>query len=346
VPPHALLSRARLVGVAALVVAATCVTSANGAKAATASPASLTAQERQVLYDLYADDTAIARARTAADGATAQVAGIERRLAHARLEASLARRALQSAQSRLALRLAAWYRQGSPPDAVEIFLGAGSLSSAIDQVKLWHSATRMDRSVIVQTTLARARYRTATRSLTSARTTAPAQHDALIVQIRQLEQARGAKAALLASLRRRARAGRARAAARRRIVVLVHRAQRATRRSTALTPPPPSEEPTPQVQLAPPAPPAPVHSGGSLTVGSTAYALPGTTATGLPVGQGVCAVDPSVIPLGTRFDVPGYGSCLAADTGSAVVGNRIDVWVATEAAAVAWGRRDVTITFP
>ena len=102
------------------------------------------------------------------------------------------------------------------------------------------------------------------------------------------------------------------------------------------------------MQLAPalPSTTPPVHSGNTLLVSSTAYALPGTTATGLPVGQGVCAVDPSVIPLGTRFDVPGYGSCLAADTGSAIVGARIDVWVPTEAAAIGWGQRDVTITLP
>ena len=80
-------------------------------------------------------------------------------------------------------------------------------------------------------------------------------------------------------------------------------------------------------------------------VSSTAYALPGHTASGLPVGQGVCAVDPSVIPMGTRFDVPGYGSCVAADTGSAIIGDRIDVWVPSEAQAASWGRRDVTITF-
>jgi 3D (Asp-Asp-Asp) domain-containing protein len=348
VPPHALLSRARLVGVAALVVAATCVTGANGAKAATVSAASLTTHERQVLYALYADETAIARARTAADRATAQVAGLDEKLAHARLEASLARSALHSAQSRLAARLSAWYREGAPPDAVEIFLGAGSLSSAIDQVQLWHRATHMDQSVIVQTTEARARYRTATRSLASARTTAQTHHDALIAQIRDLESARAAKAALLASLQQQARQARrqARQARLRRIVALNRRAQKATRKSAAITPPAPSPLPTPQVQLAPPAPPAPTQPGGSLTVESTAYALPGTTATGLPVGQGVCAVDPSVIPLGTRFEVPGYGSCLAADTGSAIVGNRIDVWVATEAAAAVWGRRTVTISFP
>ena len=102
------------------------------------------------------------------------------------------------------------------------------------------------------------------------------------------------------------------------------------------------------MQLAP-APPAtipPVHSGTTLLVSSTAYALTGTTATGLPVGPGICATDPRVIPLGTRFDVPGYGSCLAADTGSAIIGDRIDVWVPSEAAAVQWGRHDVTVTFP
>jgi 3D (Asp-Asp-Asp) domain-containing protein len=342
VPPHALLSRARLVSVAALVAAATCVTSTTGANAATTSSASLTAHERQVLYEIYADDTAIARARAAADRVSAQVATIDRGLGRARLERDLARNALHSAQTRLAFRLAAWYREGSPPDAVEIFLGARSLSSAIDQVQLWHRATHMDRSVIIETTDARARYALATSSLASARARAEEHHRALIEQVGELERARAARSALLDTLRRRARTDE-----RRRLVALAERAARATRRTQRISPPPPSNDPTPVVQLAPtPAPPTtPVHSGSSLLVSSTAYALQGTTATGLPVGQGMCAVDPSVIPLGTRFEVPGYGSCLAADTGSAIVGDRIDVWVPSEAAAASWGRRDVTITF-
>ena len=53
----------------------------------------------------------------------------------------------------------------------------------------------------------------------------------------------------------------------------------------------------------------------------------GTRRAGLPVGQGICATDPRVIPLGTRFDVPGYGPCVAADTGSAVIGATIDIWM-------------------
>ena len=74
------------------------------------------------------------------------------------------------------------------------------------------------------------------------------------------------------------------------------------------------------------------------------YSLRGTTATGLPVGHGIVAVDPSVIPLGTRLSVPGYGDAVAADTGSAIRGAVIDLWFPTVAEAHAWGRRTVTIT--
>ena len=84
-------------------------------------------------------------------------------------------------------------------------------------------------------------------------------------------------------------------------------------------------------------------SGNRLTVLSTGYSLGGTTATGLPVGRGVVAVDPSVIPLGTRLSIPGYGSGVAADTGPAIQGLRVDLWFPTRAAALAWGWRTVTI---
>ncbi len=77
---------------------------------------------------------------------------------------------------------------------------------------------------------------------------------------------------------------------------------------------------------------------------TTGYSLPGRTATGLPVGPGIVAVDPSVIPLGTRMSIPGYGEGVAADTGSSVQGMTIDLWFPTLAEALAWGRRTVTIT--
>jgi 3D (Asp-Asp-Asp) domain-containing protein len=77
---------------------------------------------------------------------------------------------------------------------------------------------------------------------------------------------------------------------------------------------------------------------------STAYCLTGTTATGLPVGPGIVAVDPTVIPLGTSMTIPGYGEGVAADTGGAVKGARIDVWLASCEEALDWGYRTVTIT--
>ena len=86
-----------------------------------------------------------------------------------------------------------------------------------------------------------------------------------------------------------------------------------------------------------------VTAGRSLTVVATGYALGGRTSTGLPVGWGVVAVDPSVIPLGTHMTVPGYGEAVAADVGGAVRGSVIDLWFPTIAQANAWGRRSVTV---
>jgi len=89
--------------------------------------------------------------------------------------------------------------------------------------------------------------------------------------------------------------------------------------------------------------------GRQLVVKTTAYA-PGAdgvdfrTATGARAGFGIIAVDPRVIPLGTKVYVPGYGYAIAADTGGAIKGNRIDVCFDSGAEAIRWGRRTVTIT--
>ena len=85
-------------------------------------------------------------------------------------------------------------------------------------------------------------------------------------------------------------------------------------------------------------------NGRRLTIVATAYTIRGSTATGIPTGPGVVAVDPSVIPLGTRMTIPGYGEGVAADTGGAIKGLRIDVWVPTQAAAAQWNWQTVTIT--
>jgi uncharacterized protein YabE (DUF348 family)/3D (Asp-Asp-Asp) domain-containing protein len=69
----------------------------------------------------------------------------------------------------------------------------------------------------------------------------------------------------------------------------------------------------------------------------------GTTASGVKAGWGTCAVDPSVIPLGTRFYVPGYGWCTALDTGALVIGHHIDIFFPNEVGDPGWGEQYIDI---
>ena len=85
-----------------------------------------------------------------------------------------------------------------------------------------------------------------------------------------------------------------------------------------------------------------------ITMEATAY-LPtdgggdGITATGIRARHGVVAVDPNVIPLGTRVYIPGYGEAIAADTVGDIIGNRIDVVLEDYGSAMQFGRRTVDV---
>lgn len=67
------------------------------------------------------------------------------------------------------------------------------------------------------------------------------------------------------------------------------------------------------------------------------------TATGEYLRRGIIAVDPSIIPMGTRVFIPGYGIAVAADTGGAIRGNKIDLAFDSRSEAFAWGRRTITM---
>ncbi len=93
-------------------------------------------------------------------------------------------------------------------------------------------------------------------------------------------------------------------------------------------------------------------SSQSLTVVATAYTAncagcSGITATGINLkanpNQKVIAVDPNVIPLGSRVYVEGYGEAVAADTGGAIKGNRIDLFIPSQSQAVDYGKRTVKV---
>lgn len=86
----------------------------------------------------------------------------------------------------------------------------------------------------------------------------------------------------------------------------------------------------------------------ALSMVATAYiaecsGCSGITASGRPAGRGIVAVDPRVIPLGTRLYIPGYGFALAGDTGGAIIGNRIDLGFNSLRDAMEFGRREVTV---
>ncbi|CAM3736256.1 3D domain-containing protein [Mesobacillus zeae] len=136
-----------------------------------------------------------------------------------------------------------------------------------------------------------------------------------------------------------------------------------------------ADAPAPQNNAAPAPAPAPEHAAAApvqaepaqqpvkeevkaantnvITVSSTAYTAncegcSGTTATGLDLkanpGSKVIAVDPSVIPLGSKVYVEGYGYATASDTGGAIKGNKIDVFFPSNDDAIAWGRKQVKVT--
>ena len=92
-------------------------------------------------------------------------------------------------------------------------------------------------------------------------------------------------------------------------------------------------------------------SGRTITMRSTAYTSDpsenggySTTAMGTAIRYGVAAVDPNVIPLGTRLYIEGYGYARAEDTGGAIKGNKIDLVFGSKSQSNNWGRRTVRVT--
>jgi len=80
---------------------------------------------------------------------------------------------------------------------------------------------------------------------------------------------------------------------------------------------------------------------------ATAYSLRGRTASGMSVSRGVIAADQRVLPIGTRvrLEAGSYsGEYTVADTGGAVRGRRIDIWVPKTAEAMRFGRRAIKLT--
>ena len=333
---------------------------ADGASAPDARLSTLATAKRSAVLELYALESSLARARADVAEQGRRERALETAQAHARFRASIVRRSLAVTQRRIGTLLRRLYVEGSP-EPVEILLGARSLPAVLEGLDGLERATRLNRSLAVEARGRGAALRLELGRLARARAERAATRRASEQAVAGLAAAASAKRATITSLTRRESLTRARVAA------LEARAKEAERRSRHLTPPavqpppatlaakpPPRESPraaadvpaaAPSTDDAPPQAPVSAPVGArTLVVDAVAYHLPGHTASGLPVGVGVIAVDPSVIPLGTRVFVPGYGAAVAADVGSAIKGTIIDLWMPSTAAAQAWGRRTVTIT--
>jgi peptidoglycan DL-endopeptidase CwlO len=316
--------------VATALVAATAIPAAGGA----GSPAdadelrressALAVESRSALLELYALESKLAGARAQLSSLLGRASEVERLQGRTRSRLGIARRTIAVSERMLSERLMALYQQGET-DALAFVLGAESLDEALSRVDGIRFAAEQDRRILGRTESARRSLVRLASSLRARRAELRHLETAASAEAASLERARAERTAYLVSLgsERRLKAAQLASLGRRAA------AARATTRSVA------------SVRAASG---ASTHGAGTLTVIATGYSLAGTTASGLPVGWGVVAVDPGLIPLGTRMTIPGYGIGVAADTGGTVSGAQIDLWFPSEAEARAWGRRTVTIT--
>jgi peptidoglycan DL-endopeptidase CwlO len=285
---------------------------------------SLSTQAASVQAELGSLDAQLAGTRARLAKLRARGERLARRHTEARTQLRIARAGLRVSQRRLANRVRALYEQGKP-EPLAVILGAESLDDAVSGVEHLTRIADDDRRYILRARAARKKLISVTQTLAQREAENESLRAAASDAAATLIRARAERVSRIASL----------AALRdsngQRISAL-----ESTARSLASAASAPASTAT---AVLPPA------AGGSrlLTVVATGYALPGNTASGIPVGPGVVAVDPAVIPLGTRLTIPGYGQGVAADTGGAITGARIDLWFSSHAEALAWGRRSVTI---
>ncbi|TAA69714.1 DUF348 domain-containing protein [Planococcus salinarum] len=126
----------------------------------------------------------------------------------------------------------------------------------------------------------------------------------------------------------------------------------APKKATPAPAPKPAATSTKTTQTAAPVQSSEPSSSREFYVSATAYTAfctgcSGITATGINLKANphlkVIAVDPSVIPLGSKVWVEGYGYAIAGDTGGAIKGNKIDIFMPDRSAALAFGRKQVKI---
>ena len=295
----------------------------------------LAAKSHQVLLRLYSLQSRLAQSAQRLEALEKRSARLEQAQASAKGQLTIARESMAAAHVQLGERLRQLYIEGDV-DPLAVLLGAESLDDALAAFDGLNRLAEQDQHIIEELTKARAALRTAIGRLAARRAELRATLDQAEAAHASLARAQAQQNAYLVSLRRQQDLNRSQ------ISKLSAQAATSEQRSEEISSGGGGGRGGGGGGAPPPGPPP--QSGSKVTVSSTGYCLRGTTATGIPVGWGVIAVDPSFIPLGTRMFVPGYGEGVAADTGSAVKGAIIDLWFPTCAQALRWGWRTVTIT--
>jgi 3D (Asp-Asp-Asp) domain-containing protein len=308
-------------------------TASDRAGALRAENSTLAERSSAALLGLYALDSKLGTARAELAALRRRAAALERQRADVQLKLRLARRAAAVSRRQLAERLHVLYVQGQT-DPMAVLLGAESLDDALDGIDELNRTAALNESVIAQALAAKKALRALARTLAAQTERVRRLEASAAASAASLERAVVERRAYIASLASRQRLNA------RTIATLETEAAAARAQTVALTAAPARTAPPEEAAEAS----DPLASGQTVTVVATGYSLPGHTATGLRVGWGVVAVDPALIPLGTRMSIPGYGEGVAADVGSSVRGASIDLWFPTRAQALAWGRRVVTIT--
>lgn len=319
-----------------------------------ARSAELESSEQQARLELFALESNLARAESALAGIQARLDRVERERASSRRQLKAARRTLEESEERLAQQVRALYIT-EQPDVLAVFLGAESFEDAIDGLDSLHRAADSTSGVLDEAQAARVRVASILRRQMERRGELRQLRRSAVARTQELASASGDRLAYISELQAEqvlnerqiaeavAAAGAAQASASVQTAVAETAPSISSIGAQAIVDTPePQQLPQPSPQPSPQAPVA--QAGKTLTVVATAYTLRGTTATGIPTGYGVVAVDPTVIPLGTRMTIPGYGEAVAADTGGAIKGLRIDVWVPTAPEAAQWQWKTVTIT--
>jgi cystine transport system substrate-binding protein len=331
-------SAARLAGAAAAALVLAVVSAAGAARPGDSlrqQAQSLDSRGHRALLDLYALDSRLHAAQTrlsSLEMQTIQLRNVQMQLLQ---QLGATRHTLAVSQRRLGNNLSMLYKQGDV-SALAVMLGSQSLDDAVTRLDDLNRVADQSRAVVAVTADAQSRLTRLQASFDAKRRALNAAVADARATTTALAAARAERVGFIARLRRQQSLKVAQ------IHALETRAQRVVDKSAKIQAAAEAGESSPPAAPLS-APVAPTPGGTTLTVSSTGYSLPGRTATGLPVGWGVVAVDPAVIPLGTRLTVPGYGEAVAADTGSGVRGNTIDLWFPTLAQARAWGRRAVTI---